>query len=422
MHRIKLRNIQLKPIDIFLVVSLGITLLFIIFNIYTDGMLFEKCVLSSSFLFSDYFYHIAGSSDTAIMYSYGDPYSFPPFAYLMYSLLWSMNPYKDSESILHWQNYRNADNALVVFVIYNMILAMLLIYCISQYFGKLSTKYMILLPTALLISYPFMCTSVQRGNVVILVALLLALSWLWMDSENKIKQELSLLFIAIAAGFKLYPALIGIVYLKKKEWKEAIRLIIYGIIVVFIPFLFFGGLDGMKDLIRTLTGFASYIDPSKTNTVCGMAKWLGLKLNMRASYANTFGIIINYLFLAASLLFFFLSKKKWQEALFLSGILVSFLPSNWEYTLVYYVPVLFLFIKENNDCLTQNELSANIWLTVHSIAFGMIFSVNFLMLYYRYGLISGIFTITYLLIGINMLYVLLERVFHHGKTRLYPHL
>ena len=81
---IKLRNMQLKSIDIFLMVSLGITSLFIIFNIYTDGMLFEKCVLSSSFLFSDYFYHIAGSSDTSIMYSYGDPYSFPPFAYLLY--------------------------------------------------------------------------------------------------------------------------------------------------------------------------------------------------------------------------------------------------------------------------------------------------------------------------------------------------
>ena len=407
---IKFRNVQVKPIDIFLIVSLGITILFIIFNIYTGGMLFEKCVLNSSFLFSDYFYHIAGSSDTSIMYSYGDPYSFPPFAYLVYSLLWSLNPYKDDESILNWQNYRNADNTLVVFVIYNMIITVLLIYCISQYFDKLNVKYMILLPTALLISYPFMCTSVQRGNVVILVALLLAFSWLWMDSESKINQEVALLFIAVATGFKLYPALIGIVYLKKREWKKAARLIIYGIIAVFVPFCFYGGLDGMRNLIHTLSGFASYIDPNKTNTVCGMAKWLGLKLNMGNHSANMFGIIINYLFFAFSLLFFFLSEKKWQEALFLSGILVSFIPSNWEYTLVYYVPVLFLFIKENNEDLTQGKLSVNIWLTTHSIAFGMVFSVDFIMLYYRYGLLSGIFSITYLLIGINMLSVLLEKM------------
>lgn len=127
-------NTHLKLIDVFMIVSLSITLAFVILNIFTNGALFEKCVMSSSFLFSDYFYHIAGSSDTSIMYSYGDPYSFPPFAYFMYSLLWSLNPYTDSESILNWINYRSADNALVVFVIYNMLSMMLLIYCIGQYF------------------------------------------------------------------------------------------------------------------------------------------------------------------------------------------------------------------------------------------------------------------------------------------------
>lgn len=141
MYTTKLRNIHIRTIDIFLIVSLGITSLFIIINACTGGMLFEKCVLSSSFLFSDYFYHIAGSSDTSTMYSYGDPYSFPAFAYFMYSLLWSQYPYKDNESILNWQNYKNADNVLVIFVIYNMLLTVLLIYCINQYFGKLNVKY-----------------------------------------------------------------------------------------------------------------------------------------------------------------------------------------------------------------------------------------------------------------------------------------
>lgn len=130
----RFKSLCIRPIDVFLVVSLGITSLFLIGNILTEGALFEKCVLSSTFLFSDYFYHIAGSSDTSVMYSYGDPYSFPPFAYFMYSLLWSLNPYTDNESILNWQNYRQADNAMVVFVVYSMLCMMLLIYCIRQYF------------------------------------------------------------------------------------------------------------------------------------------------------------------------------------------------------------------------------------------------------------------------------------------------
>lgn len=218
MKKIGIRNV--KPIDVFLFISLSITVLFIILNIFTKGALFEKCVMSSSFLFSDYFYHIAGSSDTSIMYSYGDPYSFPPFAYFLYSLLWSLNPYKDSESIMNWQSYRDADNALVVFVIYNMVTMILLIYCINQYFESHELKYSILLPLALLISYPLMCTSVQRGNVVLLVAILLALAWLWMDSESKIKKELALLLIAVAAGFKLYPAVVGGGIFKAKRMEK----------------------------------------------------------------------------------------------------------------------------------------------------------------------------------------------------------
>ncbi len=415
MKKWKLKGI--KPIDLFLIVSLFITIIFLMENIITKGALFEKCVLSSSFLFSDYFYHIAGSSDTSIMYSYGDPYSFPPFAYFMYSLLWSMNPYKDSESILNWQNYRNADNALVVFVVYNMLLMMLLIYCIDQYFYERNVKYNILLPTALLMSYPFLCTSVQRGNVVILVAILLALAWVWIDSENRWKQEFALFFIAFSAGFKLYPALIGILYVKRKDWKKVARLLAYGVVVTFVPFIFFGGFNGIQGLFHTLTRFASTIDSQKFNTVCGFAKWFGEKVGMNASTSDTFAVTINCLFFVASIIFFFLSRKKWQEALFLNGILVSFIPSNWEYTLVYYLPVLFLFLREYNNTLAQNNLKENISIFFHTIAFALVFSVDFFMLYYRYGLISGIFTVTYLVIVVNMVEIFINRYINLRKKK-----
>ncbi len=406
--KIKLPGIS--SFDLFLTISLSITGLFVIFNIFTGGALFEKCVMSSSYLFSDYFYHIAGSSNTALMYSYGDPYSFPPFAYFMYSLLWSLNPYRDNESILNWQNYRNADNAMLVFVIYNMLVMVLLIYCIRQYFNENKAKYTLLLPTSLLFSYPLLCTAIQRGNVILLAAIFLALAWFFMDSESRVKRELALILIAAASGFKLYPALTGLVYIRRKKWKEAARLVLYGLITVFVPFIFYGGGQGMKDLFHTLTGFVSSIDPEKVNTVCGMAKWFGMKLGMGEALADTFGGVMDCLFFAAAILFFFLSKRKWQEALFLNAVLVSFLPSNWQYTLVYYLPVLFLFIKEYDKDLKQYGRKENIWIIFHSVAFAMIFSMDFFMLYYRYGLVSGIFTLTYLIFGVNMVSVLTETV------------
>ncbi len=89
-------------------------------------------------------------------------------------------------------------------------------------------------------------------------------------------------------------------------------------------------------------------------------------------------------------------------------MLVSFLPSNWEYTLVYYLPVLFLFLKEYDMPLSGMCRAGKIWTTFHSITFALVFSVNFFMLYYRYGLVSGVFTVTYLVLFVNMVGVLWE--------------
>lgn len=411
----KIKKIQI--LDIFLMVSLGISLSFLIGNALNKGEYFQKLVMDSSFLFSDFFYHIAGSSDTSIMYSYGDPYSFPPFCYLMYTVLWSLNPYKDSESILNWKNYRQYDNMLVVFVMYNIVCTILLLYCLRQYFRKTGFKYDILFPVALVVSYPFMCTTIQRGNVCLLVAILFTLAWLWMDDESKLKQEAALLLFACCAGFKLYPAIFGLVFIKKKQWKKSIRLVIYGIITIFAPFLVIGGGTGLKGLYKTLTGFAAYIDPDRANTVCGMAKWLGMKLNMSEAVAEMFGIGINYIFLLGMIVLFFLTKKKWQEALFLTAILVHFIPSNYEYTSVYYLVVLMIFLKENTGCICEQNIGRRIYLVSHGVGFALLFSTDFLMLYYRYGLISGMFTVMYLMIAVNIINVFWNMIEKNKRMR-----
>ena len=401
---------NIKILDIFLFISGGISFLFLVGNAMNGGKFFDELVMDSTFLFSDFFYHIAGSSNTAIMYSYGDPYSFPPFCYLMYTVLWSLNPYKDSESILYWKNYRDYDNMLVVFVMYNIICIILFLYCLKQYFKKSGFKYDVLLPMVLVISYPFMCTSIQRGNVCLLVAILFSIAWLWKDEESIWKQEIALILFACCAGFKLYPAIFGLVYVKRKHWKKVGRLIVYGIITVFAPFLIIGGPEGAKNLLKTLTGFATYIDPGRTNTVCGMGKWLGLKLNMTEVMAENLGVGINYIFFLGMILMFFFAKKKWHEALFLTAILVHFIPSNYEYTSSYYLLVLLLFLKENEGRIADKCLREKVYLICHSILFALLFSADFLMIYYRYGLISGMFTVMYVMIAINIVCVLKNEI------------
>ena len=60
------------------------------------------------------------------------------------------------------------------------------------------------------------------------------------DRSSAASREAALILIAMAAGIKLYPAIIGVIYLREKRFKEAIRLVIYGLIIFLVPFAFCG--------------------------------------------------------------------------------------------------------------------------------------------------------------------------------------
>lgn len=148
-----------------------------------------------------------------------------------------------------------------------------------------------------------------------------------------------------------------------------------------------------------------------------MAKWLGMKLNMSEAVAEMFGIGINYIFFLGMIVLFFLTKEKWQEALFLTAILVHFIPSNYEYTSVYYLVVLMIFLKENTGCICEQNIGRRIYLVSHGVGFALLFSTDFLMLYYRYGLISGMFTVMYLMIAVNIINVFWNMIEKNKRTR-----
>lgn len=399
---------KLHPIDLFLIISIIITGSFFIVNWMNDGELFAKCILSAQDEFSDYFMHVAASSDRENLYSLSDSFCFPPLAYCMYYLLWKVNPLNGND-ILEWKDYKLSDNAVHVFLAYNILLVILLIWCICIYYKKLQTKYILLLPIVIIFSYPFYCTSLQRGNSVALIAVLISLAWVWMDSDSKFEKELAMLLIAVAAGFKFYPAIMGIAYVIKKDWKRTFRLVIYGIIAVFVPFCFFGGLRGLSNLLNTLLGLGISDVMYRYGTVRGIAEtYVSLWTNMGVEQAYNIGGIVETLFLLISVLCFCLSKKKWQRVLFISGILASYVSSSWMYTCAYYLPALLIFLKENDKDMSKNAKKENVWLVINIIAFAFIFSIPFFFIYiFHGGIYEGVFVVAYILLIINMINILI---------------
>ena len=64
-----------------------------------------------------------------------------------------------------------------------------------------------------------------------------------------------MLALAAAAGLKLYPAVFGVLYLRERNYKCALRLILYGVLMFVLPAFAFEGIDAITGFIRILGGF-----------------------------------------------------------------------------------------------------------------------------------------------------------------------
>jgi hypothetical protein len=92
-------------------------------------------------------------------------------------------------------------------------------------------------------------------------------------------RETALFLFAIAAALKLYPAVFGILYLVKKRYKEAGRLIIYGFLFFFVPFVFFQGGNGFRIFLYNITAVGSGTTGVTIVGICGrIAGALGMSL------------------------------------------------------------------------------------------------------------------------------------------------
>lgn len=83
--------------------------------------------------------------------------------------------------------------------------------------------------------------SFERGNLILLTVGLVMIFINFYQSRDPWLKEVALLALAFAVGFKLLPAVFGCLLLYNKDYKAAVRLAIYGLILIFIPFLMFDG-------------------------------------------------------------------------------------------------------------------------------------------------------------------------------------
>lgn len=222
--------------DIIAGIMLFISLLCIV---ATDTSIINFLDTSTEDIFGDFPLHIKFARNLSNTYNESIHACFPPFIYLFYHFVGLLlDNFNDSNAIF----FLNAIISAVLFCTFAFV-------CTKVIKNKDNIAVLIMI-IMLCLSTGFTFGVIERANIVFLAAILLLVASAWRESDNKIKKEVALICIAVAAAIKVYPAVFGLIYITEKRFKEALRLIVYGILFFFVPFAFTGGINGVKTFLQ----------------------------------------------------------------------------------------------------------------------------------------------------------------------------
>ncbi|MBQ9361161.1 MAG: DUF2029 domain-containing protein [Lachnospiraceae bacterium] len=388
---------QMKRIDIFIAISLSCTAVFLIMLIATKGDAARWLVMENNFDYSytDHFRHIAFASDMKNFYFNTYDATFPAFAYLLYRVLVLIDPPDKPWDVNGWREARDYGFNILAYIMLTVLLVLIFKLIIDKCLPEEGRFRTTVLTSALILSAPFMAGAIERGNISFLTAVMVLAALYLKDRDSAVCREAALILIAMAAGLKLYPAITGFIYVKEKRWREGVRLLIYGLIVFFVPFAFVGGLPALIRYLQVLFFFENQGYCSWTNIrnfLLSVSQVLGQYENS-AYFVKYFKIAEN-LYLVLCLLSLFKTREKWKYALYTAGVMALYVPYSYRYVAVYMVIPLIMYLTERQDDQKM----------IYCILFALTFTIPF----YGYFTGMGADFFIFLPIYIMMIYSFIE--------------
>lgn len=333
---------QLTPGWLFIYISLINILILIILLFISNGTYLGEIVWDARHdMFIDFTGHMNRMREWR-PYNINDyDARFPAFAYTFYGIMGRIIPESIADSDVNTWYYLFISIILCISV-------MGICFIIPKYLKKESSPFQFWIMTIIILSQPFAFAVVKAGNSTVYVLTVILFALYLKDSNNLFYRESALILIAVAAGFKITPAILGILYLKEKRYKEAFRLIIYGILFFFVPFIFVGGVQGFKDYLNIFTQVTSVTSP-RPETIVGVVLEIADVTGLGAHLGLILGNTITIIYGAAVLLIFWFTKRDWKSMALLMSLLMVVINESRPYVLIYLaVPILY-YIKEIRD-------------------------------------------------------------------------
>ncbi|MBD5540598.1 MAG: DUF2029 domain-containing protein [Lachnospiraceae bacterium] len=350
---------KLRSIHVFFGIALGMALFSACYLVKTHGSALDMVVFADGRnLFMDFFNHITYVRNPEEVYFVSPQASFPPLVYGMYYFFGIILP---ADATVMNDVAATSSYALLLYVIYCVVLAVLLFYSVYKLLWKRGVSFSLAVTLMIILSNVFIFSVVERGNSVLIVCILLMRALELREHDDRVKSELALILIALAAGIKMYPAVFGLLYIYEKRWKEAGRLIIYGILGFFVPFVFFGGIRGLKQFLLN-----HKILQSSGNDCCSITSlWDKIYYDLMADNIpielGWLGVSLAAFFFGMVILSGWLCEDYYKRILLLTSamILVPFLSG--DYTIIYMALPMCFFLREESACVKTHVLYALIF-------------------------------------------------------------
>jgi len=349
-----MRNMFRKEYDKRPVSTLFLTIIIIFFIIFvaaaivSGGSTFNNMLNSpGSNVFMDHF--------DSVLYSSDHPYTkygviYPPLATVLYAALGRfIIPYVNvpAGTGLTAELIRDSQMGMLSFVLITLLTFFALYLVYSRSMKDKDIRKELLFLFAIVLTFPFIY-AIERGNSIILVIVFCLIFLAGYRSENKWIRYMAYASLGCATGFKLYPAILWLLTLRDRRYKEAGICALIVAALILIPFLFTDGgpivlLDAIFRHVPTSVGFTN-IGQIVHGT---FGDFLGLSENMVS--AINYAVLGGFTLLSFIVILFDREMKFWKVVALISCNLVLGPGVGVPYQLVYmWLPILYFLASEKH--------------------------------------------------------------------------
>lgn len=360
---------NIKPVQLsFYLVWLVIAAFSIACLIHTHGGCLDNVVFSrGTDRFMDFFNHISYTRENGManVYKTNANACFPPFIYLMYYFFSLILP--ENATVIAYCELTSS-YALLLYMWYCIALTVVLCLTVIKILSAFNARYQFSMIGIIITSNIFLFGVLERGNAVIIACLLIMWAVILRNSKEKYKQELALIMIAAAASIKIYPAVFGLIYIFEKQWGKAARLVLYGLCFFFIPFCFFGGVEGFRTFLSNQQFVQSGVGAG-FSSIKALYYYIIRKMNLMPSRADAIGTLCAVIYFVLAVSASYAHTVMWKRVYLLISIMILCPFWSGNYTLILMSVPLLLFMS---DMTGENAFSKiNI---LYAVLFALMFS------------------------------------------------